>query len=103
MMSDEELDALAVEVRRAFGARLPIPTRDESTRATSSANWQPGWAGRTSTAQPAGPRPAIWSSSRTVLATGSSSARAGGPRVAATVRAIVKAAIHDLLGIVTHS
>lgn len=29
-MTDEELDALAVEVRRTYGDRLPIPARDES-------------------------------------------------------------------------
>jgi pilus assembly protein CpaF len=31
MMSDEELDVLAVDTRRMFGDRLPIPTRDETS------------------------------------------------------------------------
>ncbi|HNE36845.1 MAG TPA: hypothetical protein PKZ82_10070, partial [Microthrixaceae bacterium] len=29
-MTDEELDLLVVEVRRAYGDRLPVPGRDES-------------------------------------------------------------------------
>ena len=29
-MTDDELDALAAEVRRGFGDRFPIPDRDES-------------------------------------------------------------------------
>src|SRR4051794_28882521 len=84
----------ASRVNRAVSA-------EEPTRRRTLGNCEPGWAGRTSTSQPAGPRPTMWRFNWTRFVT-ASSAR-DDPGVRASTEATDRAAIQDRLGIVSDS